>query len=109
MAQDIQTIRELIDTLEEIAGTYGDDLKVRLAQQPNYPLMTEGAVVGCIENEVVCDNCDGDKEDEDGDPCSECRGRGKVDASPTAVYIGERGGSNNYLDSEGIAALDWRR
>jgi hypothetical protein len=35
-----RTIRELIDSLEEVAAEHGDDLPIRIATQPSYPLQS---------------------------------------------------------------------
>lgn len=45
----VQTIRELIDYLEELAQDCGDDLPVRIASQPSWPLASQLAAVTVID------------------------------------------------------------
>jgi hypothetical protein len=48
----IQNIRELIDVLEEIAQEHGDELPVRFASQPSYPLAHSIANVAVVGERV---------------------------------------------------------
>lgn len=57
------TVRQLIESLEEIAAEYGDDTQVLAAHQPNYPLAERLACVVStlvLDDEIVEDALDDD-------------------------------------------------
>ena len=47
----MMTIRELIERLEELADTLGDDVEVRLMSQPNWPF--EYTITGVTDSEEI--------------------------------------------------------
>jgi hypothetical protein len=56
----MQTIRELIEALEDLASEHGDETPVRIAYQPSYPLAARLRAVTPLPA--------GLSDDEDGDP-----------------------------------------
>ncbi len=93
------TLRDLIDSLTELAEEHGDDVEVRLAHQPNWPL--EYAI-----GEVAAAGPDAD-EDEDDDEDGEPEAADDDDAE-TVIYIGE-GQQLGYLGGAASRALGWGR
>lgn len=87
------TIGDLIEQLQELAETHGDDTEVRLAIQPRWAF--EHSI-----GSVVC-NVDAES-DEDDDEDEEEAGREPV------VYIGE-GTQLGYLPGDAQRALGWGR
>lgn len=76
------TLAELIEQLEDLAYSYGDDVEVRLAQQPNWPF--EYSIDSIIEG----------PED------------GPEDAPVTTIYIVE-GQQLGYLPNKAAAIIGW--
>lgn len=88
------TIRELIDELEDLASEHGDDVEVRLAQQPRWAFEY---AVGAVAS--VLDDTD---DDHDGEPSVGER------STTSVVYIGE-GQQLGYLSGAASRALGWGR
>ena len=88
------TIRDLIDTLEDLAEEHGDRTEVRIAIQPRWALAFGIGEIAATEPVEV------GEPDEDGVPATE------ADAAPAIVYIGE-GRALGYLDGAGSEALGW--
>lgn len=47
----MQTIRELIEALEDAAAEHGEDTPVRIAYQPSYPLAARVRAVTALERD----------------------------------------------------------
>jgi hypothetical protein len=111
------TVREMIDELEEIAAEYGDDVDVRMAQQPKWAFeygITE--IVAVNISEETCNVCQGScyEEDEDGKEvkCKNCNSTGKCrkdkkQEDEVVAYLGE-GRQIGYLPGVASEALGWR-
>ncbi len=80
------TLRELIDELEDAASEYGDDIEVRLAQQPRWAF------------EYSVDSGD--------TPVAVAKIRGDRGKRETVAYIGE-GRQLGYLPGAAAVALGW--
>lgn len=89
------TLGDLIERLQDLAEEHGEDLEVRLAHQPNWPL--EYSIGEVTTTEAVRD---GDL-DEDGEAAQ------PEDAQPAIVYIGE-GQQLGYLSGDASRALGWK-
>jgi hypothetical protein len=86
-----KTLRDLIDELEELAEEHGDDVEVRMAQQPNWPFeYSVDAVVAVV-------NVDEDEEGEVEPKAGE----------PIVVYLAE-GRQLGYLSGFAVRALGWK-
>lgn len=99
----IDNIRDLIDTLEEIAQQHGDDVKVRLAQQPNWPFeYTIGEVVA-----VDFDAPEPDSEEELSELEDAAVNAPRTRGTNVKVYIGQ-GTQLDYLPGAASKALGWK-
>lgn len=89
------TLRDLIDQLTDLADEHGDQLEVRLAQQPRWAFeyqLADVAVVGPHERAEADED-----DDEDGDS-----------SEPPVVYLAE-GRQIGYLPGAAAHALGWGR
>ena len=91
-------ITELIEELERVRESHGDEVEVRLAQQPHYPFENEIAGV----SEPLTPWHFGDDED---DRPSESRNSDKP-LEKTVIYIAE-GTQIGYLPSKCAEELEW--
>jgi hypothetical protein len=89
------TIRELIEQLEEAAQEHGDDIEVRLAQQPRWAFEYSIGGVAVADPESDGD----DEEDEQPEDPSE--------PAEVVCYIGE-GSQIGYLSGCAARALGWK-
>lgn len=85
-------LRDLIDELTDLATEHGDDIDVRLAQQPRWAFEYSVGRIAVVEPDL-------DDEDDDDDTPAD-------DARPV-VYIGE-GNQLGYLSGAASRALDWK-
>ncbi|MCU0928810.1 MAG: hypothetical protein MUE62_06360 [Burkholderiaceae bacterium] len=92
------TLRYLIEQLQDMADTYGENTEVRIAHQPSWPF--EYGI-----GEVVAGS-EGDDDDGDDDP-REGGAQRDDDDTPVVVYIGE-GTQLGYLPGNASRALGWR-
>lgn len=98
------SLRDLIDSLQDLADEYGDDTEVRIAQQPQWPFEYS---IGDIQ--AVSSGDDDDDDDDAGDEAGaeEAEGKEATD-DETVIYIGE-GRQLGYLPGAAANALGWGR
>jgi hypothetical protein len=96
----MMTLRDLIDTLSDIATEHGDDAEVRLAIQPRW------AFEHSIDEVVAVDMNAPDGDSEDGAPAA-ARATTDDDDPNVVVYIGECS-QLGYLPGAASQALGWR-
>jgi hypothetical protein len=89
------TLRELIDELQDYATEHGDDIEVRLAQQPRWAFEYAIGALAVVRT-------DDEEEDDDDAPVDT-----SDDAEPI-LYIGE-GSQLGYLPGHAARALGWGR
>lgn len=110
-------ICELISQLEDLKEQYGEEIDVRIAEQPRWPFENEISQVEVANlASETCDVCDGSEVEVDEDdrevPCSNCDGTGvhRKDGKTEdewVVYIGE-GQQLGYLPTAACNVLGWR-
>jgi len=105
------SVLDLIYELESIARDYGDDIEVRLAEQPNWPFeysVSRVEVVQIADDDCSdpCPVCDPEWIQSD---CGVCNGEGVVPSvdAPAFVYIAE-GSQLGYLPGAVSSVLEWR-
>lgn len=106
------TLAQLIQTLEELAAEHGEDIEVRLAQQPRWAMQYHvGSIAvadtadreGLTEAKLVLDNPESDEDEKlvAGAFIASQEKEGKI------LYIGE-GTYDGYLSGEAATELGWR-
>lgn len=106
-------IREMIEQLEEIAQAHGDEIEVRIAEQPHWPFENSiSQIVAVNLSEETCEVCQGSQEDDDGNKCDNCDGSGiyreeNKTEDEFFVYIAE-GQQIGYLPGAVSSELGWR-
>lgn len=85
------TVGELLEALQDIADTHGEDVEVRLAHQPQWPFEYSVDDVVLVEASKLTD----DEDDEESDQ------------QEPVVYIAEKS-QLGYLSGAATKALGWR-
>jgi len=86
-------LRELIDSLTDLAAEHGDNVEVRLAHQPAYPFEYSLETIAAVDLAA----------DEEGDD-----DEGAEPGDAVIVYLGE-GQQLGYLSGHAAAELGWSR
>ena len=95
-------LRQMIESLEEIARQYGDETQVLAAHQPNYPLaerISALVVTRVLDGSIVDD-------DDDADYCDteECDESGVVRSHETEALYCARCAAENGIDVDTVLA-----
>jgi hypothetical protein len=105
-------IRELIEALESVAQDHGDEVDVRIADQPAWPFEYEIGQVESVDlNNETCEVCEG-KGVEGGETCENCDGSGIYreegsDGEPEMVVYISTANQIGYLPHAAVEALNW--